>query len=600
MANKNTPKERIFVQIASYRDPECQWTVKDLFEKASHPDRISVGICWQFVPEDDKDCFEIPYPRPKQVRVINVHAKDSMGVCWARARTQTLWQGEEYTLQIDAHMRFEPGWDDLLIAMCKQSGLEKPVISTYPPGYTPPGELQKGWVFSMKATRFDENGILLMCGHGIPEAQAPAKPMRGAFAAAGFFFAPSAIIKEVPYDPYLYFFGEEITLITRAWTHGWDFFHPNKPVIYHDWERKDRKRTHFDDHRDWPTMNARAFARVLHLLGMKQSDDPLAIKDIVHFGLGTARTLAEYEAFSGINFQAKTISEFSKSGAEYPAYNTSRASVLPQPLPRKGEAHPLSTSTGATAMTHKPKKIFESEEGIVYDDFLPESVYDQLYDFMCCTDYEHINTKGKVTRVWRPRDGFPLRSTLNLYHFSDGSKCPNPKPEWAYPTNTALDRFAEHMNALLPEIQHFVGNPAKDFDRYSVTSWLYPRGTGLSLHDDGAGIYAGAFAYFVSPYWDIHWGGLLMMLDKQINHNLQFHKKKVDPGHYYRKKWIDPTEENAFLYDPGFAKCIFPKRNRIAFISPDAYHFVTKVTEDAGDNVRMSLAGFFMRPGAGT
>ena len=60
---------RIFVQIASYRDPECQWTVKDLFEQAAHPERVFVGICWQFDEQEDKHCFEIPYPRPDQVRV---------------------------------------------------------------------------------------------------------------------------------------------------------------------------------------------------------------------------------------------------------------------------------------------------------------------------------------------------------------------------------------------------------------------------------------------------------------------------------------------------------------------------------------------------
>ena len=29
-----TKDDTIFVQIASYRDPELQWTLKDLFEKA--------------------------------------------------------------------------------------------------------------------------------------------------------------------------------------------------------------------------------------------------------------------------------------------------------------------------------------------------------------------------------------------------------------------------------------------------------------------------------------------------------------------------------------------------------------------------------------
>jgi len=89
---------RIFVNIASYRDPECQWTVKDLFDKAEHPERIFVGICWQCVPIEDDDCFRVE-TRPKQVRFKKFQAKDSRGVGWARHHSQSLWDGEEFTLQ---------------------------------------------------------------------------------------------------------------------------------------------------------------------------------------------------------------------------------------------------------------------------------------------------------------------------------------------------------------------------------------------------------------------------------------------------------------------------------------------------------------------
>lgn len=62
--------ETIFVSIASFRDPECQWTVKDLFEKANDPSRVYVGICWQYDKEnsEDSNCFLEKYPFPKQVR----------------------------------------------------------------------------------------------------------------------------------------------------------------------------------------------------------------------------------------------------------------------------------------------------------------------------------------------------------------------------------------------------------------------------------------------------------------------------------------------------------------------------------------------------
>jgi hypothetical protein len=66
-----TDRDRIFVQIASYRDPECQWTLEDMFEKAANPDRIFAGVVWQFVPREDDHCFELSFP-PEQVRTAYV------------------------------------------------------------------------------------------------------------------------------------------------------------------------------------------------------------------------------------------------------------------------------------------------------------------------------------------------------------------------------------------------------------------------------------------------------------------------------------------------------------------------------------------------
>lgn len=44
---------RIFVSIASYRDPECRWTVASLFQHADKPSLVHVGVAWQFKPGSD-------------------------------------------------------------------------------------------------------------------------------------------------------------------------------------------------------------------------------------------------------------------------------------------------------------------------------------------------------------------------------------------------------------------------------------------------------------------------------------------------------------------------------------------------------------------
>ena len=308
-------KPRIFVQIASYRDPDCQLTVKDLFEKATHPERITVGICWQFIREEDQSCFVVPYPYPDQVRVHEVDARQSKGVCWARGLTQKMWQGEEFTFQIDSHMRFEQGWDEMLLSMWKDCGSEKAVLTCYPPAFTPPDKMESKWIFGMSAKEFDIYGIFLMLGApsfevGVNE---PSRPLLGAFASANTLFGPSSMIRDVPYDPELYFFGEEISMAVRLWTHGYDLYHPNRLFIYHDWYRWKRP-THFGDNKDWQKANEISFGRVKHLLNIERSNDPVVLHDLDKYGLGNVRTLEQYQEYSGVDFAQRQIQPHSYKG----------------------------------------------------------------------------------------------------------------------------------------------------------------------------------------------------------------------------------------------------------------------------------------------
>lgn len=297
---------RIFVNIASYRDTECQWTVRDLFEKADHPDRVFVGICWQFVPERDQECFKVE-TRPKQVRKIDFHAKDSRGVCWARHQVQKLWRGEGFTLQIDSHMRFVPGWDRILLEMYRACRNERAVLSTYPVSYEPPNKLSPPGIVTILPERFDDQGMLKFGSSSRAPNRAPPRPTPTAFIAAGFLFGPAKIIEQVPYDPHIYFQGEEITLAMRLWTHGWDLFTPNRHVIYHDYTNRPEKARHWADDVDWSVLNRKSIRRVRHLLAMDPTEDADVLVEIDRYGPGTARSLGAFEKFSGVEFKAQKI-----------------------------------------------------------------------------------------------------------------------------------------------------------------------------------------------------------------------------------------------------------------------------------------------------
>ncbi len=1030
-ASKN---DQIFVQIASYRDRECQWTIKDLFEKAKNPDRLQVGVCWQYDPVKDEDCFQVS-TRPEQVKMLPYDWREGEGVCWARNQTQQLWDGEEYTLQIDSHMRFVPGWDEMMINELAACEADKPVISCNPASYTPPNHLQLNPLPTVRRVQpfFPDGNIR---GKGEYIDRVPEKPLNGAFIAAGFVFSRGDIIPEVPYDPYLYFDQEEITYAARLYTHGWDIFSSRTPMLYHfynadprgsvrplhwrDVQAADSKRLQF--------MKNRGMQRFNHMVGHKWSDDPEVTKELANYGMGRVRTLKQYEEYSGIDFkrkiatdkalrcefikdldkyrdapifipeldgappqrkqpngtqaqasaatknvalakrmlepgdfvpffelmdtngmmrgmevqggrhcmltflpaknpdyvlqffthlsqqllqnrrmdiwqlfvlddtvenlnklrerfklpmpfwadperkvieafglckpgepmfppagfllnnnlkiigrhvnlapaqmatalvnnclaeldrfalkyqQVKVITEtapvlivpdvfspefcdhcvnafrtgetfqgtvgaedkmalrtnaklrkdyivhgqllkeideklsrslfpeiqkvfgfevtnrelykiglysgedggffkphrdnfdaplgyrrvamtlhlsddYEGGGLTFPEYDRSTVyrpakgsaiafscATMHEALPvTKGERFvvvgffhgeeeeayrrhyltsknmplkledytptlraapdvsmsrgffndwhdknvsytgikptqitinevsmsPKPTNTGVQLVTthggHQPKKVFESKQAIIFDDFLAPDVYEKIQQFAIKTDYEYINTKGKVSRAWHVHDGFPMRSILNGFYYSK-DVTDKPTGDHVYPTKTDMDLFMDNLLSVQPHVAHLTGKEGKDgWMHVSSTCWVYPHGTALSMHDDGSGVYTGAYVYFLNPTWRPHWGGLLVMMDEEANKIIYDHREKIDQLDYYKKKFFHANGLDEMLVDHGFGKCIFPKGNRIVFIANDAYHMVTRVNEAAGDNLRMSIAGFFNR-----
>ena len=51
---------RIFISIAAFRDPETRWTVRDLLQKASQPDRLAIAIVWQVDTASEADLMDLP------------------------------------------------------------------------------------------------------------------------------------------------------------------------------------------------------------------------------------------------------------------------------------------------------------------------------------------------------------------------------------------------------------------------------------------------------------------------------------------------------------------------------------------------------------
>jgi hypothetical protein len=308
-------ERRIFVSIANYRDSEAPHTLRDLFARAAHPERIFVGLFSQVVPGVDDDCLPAGGYAVDQVRELRCDASESQGACWARHRILTeLMADEDYVLQIDSHSRFMPGWDERFIAMLNGCPSPRALLTTYPARYVPPNRLGAPCTPMLVAQEFNKAGVLLVEGKVSLEQEFPPVPLPSAFLSGNCLFGPAAAFREVPYDPWLYFHGEEISMGVRLWTHGWDLFAPNDLLMYTDYSTDRGRPRHWDDQPGWDDLNLRSFFRLRQLFGIAESPDPEALREFERYGLGRVRSLADYEAFADVSFAQRHIGPRAKAG----------------------------------------------------------------------------------------------------------------------------------------------------------------------------------------------------------------------------------------------------------------------------------------------
>jgi hypothetical protein len=132
----------IFVAIASYRDYQCRDTVTSIFDRASHPERIRVGVIDQIDDGEDLHC-DAPYEpcsdNPEQMLckyknqldILQVDPMLSVGPVFARHLGHRLYRGEYYYMQSDAHVSFANNWDVDIINEQEATHNEMAVLSTY-------------------------------------------------------------------------------------------------------------------------------------------------------------------------------------------------------------------------------------------------------------------------------------------------------------------------------------------------------------------------------------------------------------------------------------------------------------------------------------
>lgn len=290
--------DKIFVSIASYKDSELLNTLNELYENAKNPNDIRCVVFNQ-ADYNESDDFKLFF-NDRKIEVYSVDYRNTKGVSWVRHKIQTFIENEKYYLQIDSHMKFGKDWDEKFKYYLNECNSLKPVLTFYPSAYSiEDGKKQfniiKNEIRGLNRLACSSLGISM--NKALCDLQnGDNKPIPGTTVAAGFLFAPIEYVKEVPYDPNLFWNYEESDQTYRGFTYGWDFFGLPECLIWHKYNTTGVM-THYKENPE--SMHRENFS---NSYAEKKLFEPGY--DGV-YKLGTTRTLEEFEILNNISFKDK-------------------------------------------------------------------------------------------------------------------------------------------------------------------------------------------------------------------------------------------------------------------------------------------------------
>jgi len=267
--------DNIYVSIASYRDLELTDTVYSLLSKAKDPTRIFVSVFSQDETHPDlENLFNLF--KVEGFVYDKVHFSEAKGVGYARTMThKNLSTKFKYHLQIDSHTRFIKDWDNILIEQYNNSCTfwnSDIIFSSYPIPYT-----------------YDDNGNEKMnkpIGANIAKMQNVKNnnlytvnyedrvideygEWHGHFC-AGFVFGLSEHFLKVPYDPFLYFYGEEHLMSIRMFCNNIKVIAPPRTYVYHHYYGENTRIKHWESQLNWGQYQELSLQRIKMFFDFKK------------------------------------------------------------------------------------------------------------------------------------------------------------------------------------------------------------------------------------------------------------------------------------------------------------------------------------------
>ena len=296
----------IFVQIAAFQDYELPRTIKNCISKSSKENDIYFGVhlC-------EISTMPVPMSEYKNVRIKKSIAPDNLGVGIARYIANEFYNGEDYYLQIDSHMRFDQDWDKSLISFYNEYKKENlnPVITSYPGVYEYKNKelvlrenTETSYIDFHKTeeyqSKFKLNKILPQKASVNMHSNIFTKSVSGAW-----IFSSGEIAKIKP-NKKMYNWGEETLTAIRLFTHGFDLLIPEKNIMYHLYY------DHSEDNKNQRILPMTIYKNEVNKIIEESDSEILRIinnKIIGDQELGSNRSLQEYEYYAGVDFSSGKI-----------------------------------------------------------------------------------------------------------------------------------------------------------------------------------------------------------------------------------------------------------------------------------------------------
>lgn len=220
----------------------------------------------------------------------------------------------------------------------------------------------------------------------------------------------------------------------------------------------------------------------------------------------------------------------------------------------------------------------QTPELLVVDDFLDQDTWDKILNQAQLDAWTQTEVDD---RYWHITDGPNYKGQkrfLSQGPFDDNFDL------WF----SAIQEFSDNCEAAKPFVKNY-----KDI---AMRCHAYPVGSKNPWHMD---LGATTYTYYLHKKWEINWDSTLLVLPKG---SVDFKQPlKVLPGtkryDSYRDlvslELFEQEEKNRNLIEYGMGTFVSPKPNRLVLINGGTVHGVSRVDSDAGQNMRVTLTGFY-------